>query len=159
VLLRQFLVFVGAGNAVFGVVRLLRRQLLHRAALLEWGALVAINGAALGVLKAVARPTFDPRTSELVDGGGDITAGALEYVGDLLYVTSIAQCFIAFSSWFWMLMLVVRSQSPLPSYGTELHGGTSNFERRFQYFWATWESRPSWPGVAQRRMMAPGSWT
>ncbi len=59
---------------------------------LGWAVTLAVHGLAYWTIAAVASPTYDSATGELLDGGGDLSKGGLQsYYHDLLYINALVQ--------------------------------------------------------------------
>ena len=62
--------------------------------------------ASLKSLRAYAAPTRN-ENGEIVDGGGSLKGGMVEYYQDLIYVGAFALATTTYSDWFWVSLLVI----------------------------------------------------
>jgi len=99
-------VYILVCTTVFAVVRLWLKS-----STLTWGhyagfaATLAVHGISFLSIAAVGRPLI--QNGVVVDGGGDLSKGVIQYYFDVLYVTGFVQVLAAFTDWGWYLFLVV----------------------------------------------------
>lgn len=99
-------VYILVCTSVFAVVRLWLKS-----STLAWGhyagfaATLAVHGISFLSIAAVGRPLI--QNGVVVDGGGDLSKGVIQYYFDVLYVTGFVQVLAAFTDWGWYLFLVV----------------------------------------------------
>lgn len=99
-------IYILVCTAVFGVVRLwLRRSSVVNAHYAGFATTLAANGIAYLSIAAVGRPTI--QGGVVVDGGGDLSKGVIQYYFDLVYVTGFVQVLAAFTDWGWYVLLLV----------------------------------------------------
>jgi hypothetical protein len=56
-------------------------------------------------IAAVGRPVV--QNGSVIDGGGDLSKGVIQYYFDILYVTGFVQILSAFTDWGWYVFLLV----------------------------------------------------
>lgn len=99
-------VYILVCTAVFGVVRLWLKS-----STLTWGhyagfaATVAVHAVCYLSIAAVGRPLV--QNGAVVDGGGDLSKGIIQYYFDVLYITGFVQILAAFTDWGWYVFLLV----------------------------------------------------
>lgn len=99
-------IYILVCSAVFAAVRLWLKS-----ATLGWGhyagfaGTLAVHGICYLSIAAVARPLL--KGGVVIDGGADLSKGAIQYYFDVLYVTGFVQVLAAFTDWGWYLFLVV----------------------------------------------------
>lgn len=99
-------VYILVCTAVYGVVRL-----WLKGSTAAWGhyaglaATLAAHALCYLSIAAVGRPVV--QNGVVIDGGGDLSKGVIQYYFDVLYVTGFVQVLSAFTDWGWYVFLLV----------------------------------------------------
>jgi hypothetical protein len=99
-------IYILVCSAVFAAVRLWLKS-----ATLGWGhyagfaGTLAVHGICYLSIAAVARPLM--KGGVVIDGGADLSKGAIQYYFDVLYVTGFVQLLASFTDWGWYVFLLV----------------------------------------------------
>jgi hypothetical protein len=106
-------IYILVCSAVYAVVRLWLKS-----SSLTWGhyagfaATLTAHGICYLSIAAVGRPVV--QNGSVIDGGGDLSKGVIQYYFDILYVTGFVQILSAFTDWGWYVFLLV------PAFGLHL---------------------------------------
>jgi hypothetical protein len=99
-------IYILVCSAFYAVVRLWLKS-----SSLTWGhyagfaATLTAHGICYLSIAAVGRPVI--QNGAVVDGGGDLSKGVIQYYFDILYVTGFVQILSAFTDWGWYVFLLV----------------------------------------------------
>eukprot|EP00298_Acanthocystis_sp_HF-20_P019706 c2374_g1_i1.p1 GENE.c2374_g1_i1~~c2374_g1_i1.p1 ORF type:complete len:185 (-),score=39.51 c2374_g1_i1:39-560(-) len=102
--------------AGFGLYYIIVRIILQYSSFGIWSFLgflliTAVNVFVFVSMTSAAKPSYDPSTGELENGGQDLHKGLYEYYWDLLYITWFIQVTTTYSNYFWLFFLLI------PGYG------------------------------------------
>lgn len=99
-------VYIVVCSAVHAVVRLwLKQSSVAGWHYVAYAATLAAHAIAYLSMVAIARPVV--QNSTVVDGGGDLSKGVIQYYFDLVYVTGFVQILAAFTDYGWYVFLLV----------------------------------------------------